>query len=228
VRWRLPGLWKGHALRREAFTTVLADTLRQSGDLEGALKTVNQAVELQEQQAAGGHAALLINLGIALTEKGMILGRADAQPSLGRSDEALAAFQKAVDIAEELTKKDSIDYLSRHAEATYALEAGNVLRHSDSRKALAVYDQAMARIREAKTNSSTQHDEAELLAASSYPVRWIGQHGGGAATNRSGVSTAGRGPHIPGRQNRTDVRCLPCSASASGSLLRNWPAAEGN
>jgi len=153
---------------------VLADTLRQAGDLEGALKTVNRAVELQEQQAAGGHAALLINLGDVLTVKGTILGRADADPSLGRSDEASAAFQKAVDIAEELTKKDSSDYLSRHAEATYALEAGNVLRHSDSRKALAVYDQAMARIREAKTNSSTQHDEAELLAASSYPVRWIG------------------------------------------------------
>jgi tetratricopeptide (TPR) repeat protein len=153
---------------------VLADTLRQAGDLEGALKTVNRAVELQEQQAAGGHAALLINLGDVLTVKGTILGRADADPSLGRSDEASASFQKAIYIAEELTKKDSSDYLSRHAEATYALEAGNVLRHSDSRKALAVYDQAMARIREAKTNSSTQHDEAELLAASSYPVRWIG------------------------------------------------------
>jgi serine/threonine-protein kinase len=153
---------------------VLADTLRQSGDLEGALKTVNQVVELEEQQAADGHAALLINLGNDLTLKGMILGRADAEPSLGRSDEALAAFQKAVDIAEELTKKDPIDYLSRRAEATYALEAGNVLRHRDSRKALAVYDQAMARIREAKANSSTQHEEAELLAASSYPVRWIG------------------------------------------------------
>jgi serine/threonine-protein kinase len=153
---------------------VLADTLRQAGDLEGALKTVNRAVELEEQQAAGGHAALLVNLGIALTVKGMILGRADAEPSLGRSDEALAAFQKAVDIAEELAKKDSIDYLSRHAEAGFALEAGNVLRHRDSRKALAVYDQAMARIREAKANSSTQDDEAELLAASSYPVRWMG------------------------------------------------------
>ena len=153
---------------------VLADTLRQAGDLEGALKTVNRAVELEKQQAAGGHAALLVNLGIALTVKGMILGRADAEPSLGRSDEALAAFQKAVDIAEELAKKDSIDYLSRHAEAGFALEAGNVLRHRDSRKALAVYDQAMARIREAKANSSTQDDEAELLAASSYPVRWMG------------------------------------------------------
>jgi serine/threonine protein kinase len=153
---------------------VLADTLRQAGDLEGALKTVNRAVELQELQAEGGHAALLVNLGTALTEKGMILGRVDAEPSLGRSDEALAAFQKAVAIAEELAKKDSVDYLSRHAEAAYALEAGNVLRHRDSRKAVAVYDQAMARIREAKSNPSTQHDEAELLAASSYPVRWSG------------------------------------------------------
>jgi len=153
---------------------VLADTLRQSGDLEGALKTVNETVELQEQQAAEGHPAMLINLGDALVSKGMILGRADAEPSLGRSDEALAAFQRAVDIAEELAKKDSADYLSRHKEAAYALEAGNLLRHRDSRKALAVYDQAVTRIREAKPNSSTQHDEAELLAASSYPVRWIG------------------------------------------------------
>jgi serine/threonine protein kinase len=153
---------------------ALADTLRQSGDLEGALKTSNQAVELEQQQAATGHAALLINLGYALNTKGMILGRADAEPSLGRSGEALAAFQKAIDIAEELTKKDSIDFLSRYAEANYALEAGNVLRHRDSRRALAVYDQAIARIREAKANSSTQREEAELLAASSYPVRWMG------------------------------------------------------
>ena len=153
---------------------ALADTLRQSGDLEGALKTSNQAVELEQQQAATGHAALLINLGYALNTKGMILGRADAEPSLGRSAEALAAFQKAIDIAEELTKKDSIDFLSRYAEANYALEAGNVLRHRDSRRALAVYDQAIARIREAKSNSSTQRAEAELLSASSYPVRWMG------------------------------------------------------
>jgi tetratricopeptide (TPR) repeat protein len=153
---------------------ALADTLRQSGDLDGALKTSNQAVALEQQQAADGHAALLINLGNALNTKGMILGRADAEPSLGRSGEALAAFQKAIDIAEELTKKDSIDFLSRYAEANYALEAGNVLRHRDPRRALSVYDQAIARIREAKANSSTQRAEAELLSASSYPVRWMG------------------------------------------------------
>ena len=155
---------------------VWAIALWQMGSLDGALKTANQAVELQQQQAVEGHPALLINLGYALDTRGMILGRADAEPSFGRSGEALAAFQKAIDIAEELTKKDSIDFLSRYAEANYSLEAGNVLRHRDPRRALSVYDQAIARIREAKANSSTQRDEAELLSASSYPVRWMGSN----------------------------------------------------
>jgi len=155
---------------------VWAIALWQMGSLDGALKTANQAVELQQQQAVEGHPALLINLGYALDTRGMILGRADAEPSFGRSGEALAAFQKAIDIAEELTKKDSIDFLSRYAEANYSLGGGYVLRHRDPRRALSVYDQAIARIREAKANSSTQRDEAELLSASSYPVRWMGSN----------------------------------------------------
>jgi serine/threonine protein kinase len=160
--------------RQGSIYGVLAETLRQSGDLEGALKTVNETIKLQEQEAAGGRPALLINLGDALYSKGLTLGRADAEPSLGRSDEALAVFQKAIDIAEELAKKDSADYFSRHKVAFYALEEGNVLRQKDPHKASSVYDQALARIREAKGNSSTRHDEAELLAASSYSVRWTG------------------------------------------------------
>jgi tetratricopeptide (TPR) repeat protein len=40
---------------------------------------------------------------------------------------------------------------------------------------LAVYDHALVRIREAKTNVSTQLCAADLLAASSYPARSIGQ-----------------------------------------------------
>jgi serine/threonine protein kinase len=153
---------------------LLTETLRQSGDLEGAIKAANQTIKLQEQEAAGGHPAMLINLADALISKGMTLGGADAEPSLGRSDEALVVFQRAFGIAEELAKKDSADYFSRHKVAAYALVIGNVLRHRDPRKAVVVCDQAITRIREAKANSSTRQDEAALLAASSYPVRWIG------------------------------------------------------
>lgn len=119
-----------------------------------------------------GHASLRINLANGYDTEGMILGRADAEASLGRSAEALAEFHKSLDIAEDLAQKDANDYLSRHHVAIASLEIGNILRHSNPQDALAVYDHALARIREAKSSVSTQRHEAELLAASSYPLRW--------------------------------------------------------
>lgn len=156
--------------------TLLGGARWESGDLDGALKTTLEGIELEkaEAAAAAGHAALRINLANGLDLEGMILGRRDAEPSLGRNRDALANFQKALDIAEDLSKKDPLDYLGRHHVAVFGLEVGNSLRHDDPRKALAVYDNALSRIREAKANASTQRDEAELLAGSSYPVRWLG------------------------------------------------------
>lgn len=154
--------------------TVLSAARWQSGDLEGALKTSHGAIELEKGEAANGHASMRMNLASGYELEGMILGRADAEPSLGRSREALADFQEALDIAEDLAKKDAKDYLGRHNVAGAGLEIGNILRHQSPQDALAVYDHAMARIREARSNISTQRDEAELLAASSYPVRWAG------------------------------------------------------
>jgi tetratricopeptide (TPR) repeat protein len=147
----------------------------QSGNLDGAFKTVHQAVGFATSEAADGHVALRINMANALEQEGMILGRKDAEPSLLRTSEALADFQQAFDIVEDLAAKDADDFLSRHNEAMFGLEIGNILRHSDSKKAPAVYDHSLSRIREAKSNVSTQSDEAELLAASSYVVRWQGR-----------------------------------------------------
>lgn len=153
----------------------LAAARWQSGDLDGALKTTSEAIELQRSEAAGGHVSLRINLANAYDLEGMILGRADAEPSLGRSQDALVDFEKAADIAEDLAQKDPADYLGRHNVATASLEIGNILRHQSPQSALTVYDRALARIREATSNVSTRSDEAELLAASSYPARWTGR-----------------------------------------------------
>ena len=60
--------------------------------------------------------------------------------------------------------------------AEIGLEIGNILRHTQPQNALAVYDHAIARIRETKPNADRQHEEAELFAASSYAARWTG-HG---------------------------------------------------
>jgi serine/threonine protein kinase/tetratricopeptide (TPR) repeat protein len=169
----LPGA-RANALRGGILSNLGAARW-QLGDLDGALKTAHESLDFQQAEAAGGHASLRINLANAYDVEGMILGRADAEPSLGRSREALADFQKALDIAEDLANKDSVDYLGRHNVAVFGLEAGNLLRHKDAKEALAVYDHSLVRIREAKPNASTQHDEAELLAASSYVLRWLGR-----------------------------------------------------
>src|SRR5580704_3564261 len=147
----------------------------QTGDLDGALQTAQQAVQLEETQAASGHASLRINLADSLYSEAMVLGKQDAEPSLGRSRDALAVLQRGLDIGEELAKMDPIDYLSRHSVATTGLEIGNILRHNEPQKALVVYDHALARIREAKTNVSTQLTAADLLAGSSYALRWLGR-----------------------------------------------------
>ena len=157
--------------------TVLAAARWQSGDLDGALKTMLEAIELEKAEAAGGHASMRINLANGFDLEGMILGRQDAEPSFGRGQQALADFQKALDIAEDLAQKDANDYLGRHTVAFASLEIGNILRHRNPQNALAVYDHGLARIREAKSSVSTQRDEAELLAASSYALRWTGRNG---------------------------------------------------
>jgi serine/threonine protein kinase len=160
---------------RGAVLGNLAAARWQSGDLDGALKTMQESIDFRQAEAAGGHASLRINLANGYDLEGMILGRADAEPSLSRNREALADFQKAADIAEDLASKDPVDYLSRHNLAVFGLETGNILRHKDPEKALTVYDHSLARIREAKPNASAQRDEAELLVGSSYVLRWLGR-----------------------------------------------------
>jgi tetratricopeptide (TPR) repeat protein len=147
----------------------------QTGDLVGALNDAKRAVDLQQVQAATGHASLRVNLANALLTEGLILGKADAEPSLGRYHEALALIQRGMQIGEDLASKDSSDYMSRYTLAGTSVQFANILRHEDPRKALAVYDHALARLKEIKPNASSQLAEADLLAVSSYAARWIGR-----------------------------------------------------
>lgn len=160
---------------RGAVLGILGTSRWQTGDLDGALTTTEESIKLQRAEAADGQPALLINLANTFDREGGILGRQDAEPSLGRTQQALASFEKAMDIAEDLAKKDPSDYLARHNVAEFGLEIGNVLRHTDPHKAIIVYDHAITRIREAKASNSTRRDEADLLAASAYALRWIGR-----------------------------------------------------
>ena len=147
----------------------------QTGDLDGALADAKRAVELQEVEAATGHVSLRVNLANALSTEGLILGKADAEPSLGRYHEALALIQRGMEIGEDLASKDASDYMSRSLLAATSVQLANILRHEDPGKALMVYDHALSRLREVKPDGISRLAEADLLAVSSYPARWTGR-----------------------------------------------------
>ena len=51
-----------------------------------------------------------INLADSLHSEAMVLGKQDAEPSLGRSRDALTVLQRGLDIGEELAKMDPVSY----------------------------------------------------------------------------------------------------------------------
>ena len=156
--------------------SIVADALRLSGDLDGALKTIEEARSSLETYNTTDEAQRLILLSAVLWRQGLILG-ADGQVSLMRSDEAIAAFQQAFDLVEDAAAKDSSDARSRILFVQDGRELGNLLRHQDPQRALAVFDHAIQRVREVKDNAKARRGEAQLLAASSYPLRRLNRIG---------------------------------------------------
>ena len=147
--------------------SLIADSLRFSGDLTGALKAITEARTEIDRMTLRSHPAM-INRYNVLWRQGVILG-GDDQNSLDRPDEAIVTLQEAVDILEDLAKRDPDDVLARTRFASAGRDLAGILRHRDPERALAVYEQALMRIREVK-NTRGRRGEAQLMAASSVHV----------------------------------------------------------
>jgi len=150
---------------------ILADALRQAGDLEAALSAVRESRRLQEQIPDTGKTWQRSNLILALWREGSILGE-DGDINLDRSQEAAEVLRRALQMADDLGAKDLADTSHHQMEGEVARRLGDILRHSDPRAALAVYDQGIAAVLRAKnSNAGTKRTQAGLLASSSYPLR---------------------------------------------------------
>ena len=150
---------------------TLADALRQSGDLNGALTAIRESRRFQEQLNQTGQTWMLANLSLALWREGDILGQ-DGDVSLERSKEATAALQRALAIANELAAKDSDDISHHQMCSEIGRHLGDILRHTDPQLALTIYDQGIHRIHGSKNaNVATHRTEALLLTGSSYAAR---------------------------------------------------------
>jgi serine/threonine-protein kinase len=152
--------------------SVVADSLRLSGDLEGALRAITESVTTLERATALSEAARLSGFINVLSRQGVILGE-DGGVNAGRPDEAIAVLQRTIALAEKWAAADPSETSSRIRLASAARELGNILRHRNPAAALLVYDHARRRIGEIKGNAVALRREAEVLAGSAYAARHL-------------------------------------------------------
>ena len=149
--------------------SILANSLRSKGDLEGALHAIQEARRVAESTPAQNETQRWINLYGVLLREGKILGE-DGGVNLNRPEEAIAAFEKAVEITERTARQDPHDQASRSRLASCARLLGDILRHRDPERALEAYDLALRRLAEIPNNLTARHDQAVTLANSSYAL----------------------------------------------------------
>lgn len=160
--------------RAQAFN-MLAGALMYLGDVEGALGAVTEARKLTDQlphQPIPNPLYFGLILQQTRCREGLILGE-DGGVNLNRTAEAAVVLQQGFEALEDFVKRDAKDYQVRTAVATAGLYLGNILRHSDPKRALEVYDHALMKIREVPDDIAARRQEAALLASSSYAARWI-------------------------------------------------------
>ncbi|MDR3703314.1 MAG: protein kinase [Candidatus Sulfopaludibacter sp.] len=153
---------------------ILANALRQSGDLEGALKSITEARALAEVTDFRDETARASVLYAVLYRQGVILGEYDSI-SLNRPADAVEAFQKAFDVVDRQASRDPNDANIRDRVATAGRALADVLAGLDPQRALDVYELSLLRLREAKPTVRGQRDEARTLARSSYALRRVGR-----------------------------------------------------
>lgn len=152
--------------------SLLANTLRYSGDLDGALQSVTKARSIAEGIAFESEPTKVLTLYPILWRQGWILGEEEAI-GLGRPADAVEPLQKIFDLVDQQAAKDPKDAATRDRVATAGRLLGDNLRHVDAARALAVYDRALGRTREVRENVTARRDEAVLLVRSSYVLRQL-------------------------------------------------------
>jgi serine/threonine protein kinase len=150
--------------------SVIADSMRFSGDLEGALQAIREARSNIERADFRGETSRRSSLFNVLWREGVILGQ-DGGVNLDQPGEAIAVLQRAFDLTEEWARKDPNDASCRILVASASRELGAILRHRNPQRALAVYDVGLLRLGEIKNNVKARRDEARMLAGSSYALR---------------------------------------------------------
>jgi serine/threonine-protein kinase len=158
------------SLRLSLGLSMLADLLRITGDLEGALGAIREARANLDKVRFPSERERRSAWCRVLGREGKILG-ATSGLSLNRTEEAIGVLQRAFDLLEEWTQNEPEDAWSRILFGSLGREFGDVWRLRDPRRALAVYDHALRRLREVENYPEARRGEVEILAGSSHALR---------------------------------------------------------
>jgi len=157
--------------RAQAFN-MLAGALTYLGDFQGALAAVREARALWEQLRRDEGDALYTRLILYQTRcrEGLLLGE-DGGVNLNQPKEAGFRLEEAFAATEEYAQTDRNDFEARITIATGGHYLGDLLRRSNPKRALEVYNHSLLRIREVPNDVAARRMEALLLAGSSYVAR---------------------------------------------------------
>jgi tetratricopeptide (TPR) repeat protein len=151
---------------------ALAQALVRLGRPNEALDRIRKALELLREVKDGSELNRLANLVGALTIKGLIEG-GDGSYGLDQREEAIASFQEAFSIANDMARKNPEEFESRNLASFAAAELVSLLRYAEARRATEVCAEALALARQIR-NASGRRREARLLDACSYVDRLLG------------------------------------------------------
>lgn len=146
--------------------TSLCEAECYQGHLETALQYLQEAEKISQRMVYAGPSGAIFSQFGTLLHEGLLLGE-DGAINLGQPKEAIVLIQKAFDIANAVAEKDARDAFSRERVVNAGIPLGNLLRERDPRRALAVYDVALERSKEAGSSVVMMRKRALLLADSS-------------------------------------------------------------
>jgi tetratricopeptide (TPR) repeat protein len=152
--------------------SILADALRLSGDVDGALPAIAEARRVAESHTFASELSRRLSLYGILIREGQVLGELDGI-SLGRPDDAIEPFQAAFESMDRIAAEERGDATSRDRVATAARQLAALVRLHDPQRALAICDRGIQRLRELSSSVKTRREEARLLAESSYALRGL-------------------------------------------------------
>ena len=160
-------------LQRANILTSTAWVFLARGDLDQALKTAHEAVTLLDPGSGQPSFTQAMNFVFASVAEGAILGDDDGI-SLGRPDEAVRVLERAFSLADDWVHRDPNDQSSRNHVSTSGSLLADILRHSNPRRALSVYDHVLQHMAEIRS-TGLQLNEAYALSGSSYALRRLGR-----------------------------------------------------